>query len=71
MRFLPESVFNVGGTINLVPKRPVETSLTRITADYDYQSRLGIHADLSQRFGSEKQFGARLNVIYRGGEDSH
>ena len=61
-------VSSVGGTINLVPKRPVETSLTRITAGYDYQSRLGIHADLSQRFGSEKQFGARLNAIYRGGE---
>ncbi len=64
------SVFNVGGTINQVSKRPVETSLTRITADYDYQSRLGIHADLSQRFGSQKQFGARLNVIYRDGEEA-
>ena len=63
-------VGNVGGTINRVSKRPVETSLTRITADYDYQSRLGIHADLSQRFGSEKQFGARLNVIYSGGEEA-
>ena len=63
-------VDNVGGTINRVSKRPVETSLTRITADYDYQSRLGIHADLSQRFGSEKQFGARLNVIYRDGEEA-
>ena len=61
---------SVGGVINRVSKRPVETSLTRITADYDYQSRLGIHADLSQRFGSEKQFGARLNVIYRGGEEA-
>ena len=64
------AVGNVGGTINQVSKRPVETSLTRITADYDYQSRLGIHADLSQRFGSEKQFGARLNVIYRDGEEA-
>ncbi len=63
-------VGNVGGTINRVSKRPVETSLTRITADYDYQSRLGIHADLSQRFGSQKQFGARLNVIYRDGEEA-
>ena len=58
----------VGGAINLVPKRPTDTPLTRFTADYDYQSRLGAHADLSRRFGSEKQFGARLNTLYRNGE---
>ena len=58
----------VGGVINLVPKRPTDTALNRLTADYDYQSRLGIHADLSRRFGSKKQFGARLNAIYRNGE---
>ena len=58
----------VGGVINMVPKRPTDTALTRFTADYDYQSRLGIHADLSRRFGSRNQFGARLNAIYRNGE---
>ena len=58
----------VGGVINLVPKRPTDTALNRLAADYDYQSRLGIHADLSRRFGSKKQFGARLNAIYRNGE---
>ena len=58
----------VGGVINLVPKRPTDTALNRLTADYDYQSRLGIHADLSRRFGSKKQFGARLNTLYRNGE---
>ena len=58
----------VGGVINMVPKRPTDTPLTRFTTDYDYQSRLGIHADLSRRFGSKKQFGARLNAIYRNGE---
>ena len=61
---------HVGGTINLVPKRPTETPLTRLTADYDYKSRLGIHADLSRRFGSKKQFGARLNTIYHKGESA-
>ena len=58
----------VGGAINLVPKRPTDTALTRFTADYDYQSRLGAHADLSRRFGSRNQFGARLNTLYRNGE---
>ncbi len=59
---------NVGGAINLVPKRPTDTALTRLTADYDYQSRFGAHADLSRRFGSRNQFGARLNALYRNGE---
>ncbi len=58
----------VGGAINMAPKRPTDTPLTRFTADYDYQSRLGIHADLSRRFGSRNQFGARLNALYRNGE---
>ena len=58
----------VGGAINLVRKRPTDTTLTRFTADYDYQSRLGAHADLSRRFGSRNQFGARLNALYRNGE---
>ena len=61
---------NVGGTINMVPKRPTEPPLTRLTTDYDYKSRFGIHADLSRRFGSKKQFGARLNAIYHKGESA-
>ena len=60
----------VGGTINLVPKRPTENSLTRLTTDYDYRSRFGAHADLSRRFGSKKQFGVRFNAIYRDGESA-
>ncbi len=60
----------VGGVINLVPKRPVEASLTRLTADYNYRSRFGVHTDLSRRFGSKKQFGARLNTVYHKGESA-
>ena len=44
--------------------------MTRLTTDYDYKSRFGIHADLSRRFGSKKQFGARLNTIYHKGESA-
>ena len=68
--FLNGTAANVGGIFNLVPKRPTETPLTRLTTDYDYKSRLGIHADLSRRFGSKKQFGARLNTIYHKGESA-
>ena len=60
----------VGGVINLVPKRPAKTSMTKLTTDYNYKSRFGIHADLSRRFGSKGQFGARLNTAYRKGESA-
>ena len=60
----------VGGMINLVPKRPTENSFTKLTTDYDYPSRFGIHTDLSHRFGSKKQFGARLNTFYHKGEST-
>ena len=64
---LTGSVGAVGGVINLVPKRPAQTSLTRLTTDYDYRSRFGVHADLSRRFGSRNQFGVRLNTVYHNG----
>ena len=60
----------VGGVINLVPKRPAKTSMTKLTTDYNYKSRFGVHADLSRRFGSKGQFGARLNTAYRKGESA-
>ena len=60
----------VGGMINLVPKRPLSTSLTRLSTDYDYRSRLGAQADISRRFGARQQFGARLNALYRNGESA-
>ena len=60
----------VGGMINLVPKRPLATSLTRLSTDYDYRARLGAQADISRRFGFRQQFGARLNTLYRNGESA-
>ena len=66
---LNNSVFGgLGGKINLVPKRPLDTPLTRLITSYDSRSTLGVHTDLSRRFGSEQQFGARLNMDRRGGE---
>ena len=69
----PDALLNnysvsLGGKYNIVPKRPLDTPLTRLTTSYDYRSSLGVHTDLSRRFGSEQQFGARLNVVSRGGE---
>ena len=57
----------VGGVVNIVPKRPLGTDLTRVTADYASDSQGGGHVDLSRRFGSERQFGIRFNGLHRQG----
>ena len=58
----------VGGSINLVPKRADDEPLTRITTDYTSGSNVGTHLDLGRRFGDKKEWGVRLNTVYRDGE---
>ncbi|CAE6738115.1 TonB-dependent receptor [Paraburkholderia haematera] len=57
----------VGGVINVVPKRPLNKDLTRVTLDYASDSQVGEAIDLSRRFGSERQFGIRFNGLHRQG----
>ncbi|WP_156407001.1 TonB-dependent receptor [Bosea sp. Root670] len=57
----------VGGVINLVPKRATDEPLTRFTATWISNSQLGGHLDLGRRFGDQKQFGVRANLLYRDG----
>ncbi|TCU12706.1 TonB-dependent receptor [Rhizobium sullae] len=59
---------SVGGTINIVPKRASDVDLTRVTTDYASDLYGGIHLDLSRRFGEERQFGARFNGSFHGGD---
>ncbi len=59
---------SVGGSINLVPKRAGEAPLARVTASYMSDSQFGGHVDLGQRFGENKQFGIRINGVYRDGD---
>ena len=59
---------SVGGSINLVPKRAGEAALARVTASYMSDSQFGGHVDLGQRFGENKQFGIRINGVYRDGD---
>ena len=58
----------VGGTINLVPKRAADESLTRLTTTYLSDSQVWSHVDLGRRFGPEGEWGVRLNGSYRGGQ---
>lgn len=59
---------SVGGTINLIPKRAGDEPLTQFTPSYAVDSQFGGHVDLSRRFGKNKEFGVRLNGVYRDGD---
>lgn len=58
----------VGGVINIVPKRAMAKDLSRVTVDYASDSQLGARADLSRRFGTERQFGVRINTSHSQGD---
>lgn len=59
---------DVGGAINLVPKRAGKEPLTRVTTTYSTQSNVGVHADVSRRFGADQRLGVRVNGVLSGGE---
>ncbi|SDK53952.1 iron complex outermembrane recepter protein [Methylophilus rhizosphaerae] len=61
-------VGGVGGSINLVPKRALDTPLTRITTQYISESQLGVTTDISRRFGQDDRFGIRVNTVYSDGD---
>jgi iron complex outermembrane receptor protein len=50
-----------GGLVNLVVKRP-DQDLRDVTLTWVQPGTLGIAADLSQRFGANREFGARVNL---------
>ncbi len=57
----------IGGMVNIVPKRAGNDPLTQFTATYNSSSQFGGHVDLARRLGSDKQFGVRVNGVYRAG----
>lgn len=58
---------NIGGNINIIPKRAGNDPLTRVTASYLSDSVFGGHVDVGRRFGENKEFGIRFNGAYRDG----
>ncbi len=61
---------NLGGTINLVPKRAPDDPLSRLTVGYESDANGMIAADVGRRFGADKATGIRANAVYRDGETS-
>jgi iron complex outermembrane receptor protein len=57
----------IGGMVNIVPKRAGPDPLTQFTATYNSASQFGGHVDLARRLGPDKQFGVRMNGVYRAG----
>lgn len=58
----------LGGTVDLVTKTASDQPLTQVTARYMSESQIGIHADVSRRFGANKEFGIRFNGSIDGGD---
>jgi len=58
----------VGGAVNLVPKRADDEPLNRLTAGWEGRNEIYAAADLSRRFGADRDWGVRLNVASRDGE---
>ena len=61
---------NLGGTINLVPKRAPSTPLTRVTAGWENASVFNGAVDVGRRFGEGDSTGVRANLAIRNGTTS-
>ena len=61
---------NLGGTVNLVPKRAPDEGLTRLTIGYESDASGYVAADVGRRFGVDNATGIRANAAYRDGASS-
>ena len=59
---------DIGGVINLVPKRAPSETLTRLTAGFSSDSWISAAADIARRFGPDDRFGIRVNAANRSGK---
>ena len=58
---------NIGGVINLVPKRATNDPISELNLTYESDGHVGTHVDIGRRFGPEMAFGVRFNGVYRDG----
>ena len=61
---------NVGGAINLVPKRAADEPLNQLSTSYTSDSIFGVQADVGRRFGANKEWGIRFNGNYADGDSA-
>jgi len=58
---------NIGGMINLIPKRALDVPLTRVTQSYISNAQSYTAVDLSRRYGPSNEWGLRFNGAYQFG----
>lgn len=58
----------VGGVVNVVTKRATAHDRAQLTTSYETASQLGVHADVSQRWGADRRLGVRVNGSLSSGE---
>ncbi|WP_295685885.1 TonB-dependent siderophore receptor [uncultured Nevskia sp.] len=61
---------SVGGSMNFIPKRQGDVPVRSASATYTGRALFGINADIGDRFGADRQFGFRVNVGYKDGEQA-
>ncbi len=61
---------SLGGIVNYLPKRPTDEPVREVGIGYANRSLWSIDADLGDRAGDRKQFGYRVNLGYRDGEQA-
>lgn len=54
---------DVGGVVSYTVKRPTAEPLTSLTLSADSHGSVGAHLDASRRFGTDDQFGVRINAM--------
>ncbi len=58
---------NIGGVINLIPKRAGDEPLNRFTIGYSSNAQIYKAVDVSRRFGDNKEWGIRFNGALNNG----
>lgn len=57
-----------GGAINLVTKKAQDKPLTELTTGYLSDGQSATHLDVGRRYGLNKEWGLRVNGVYRDGD---
>ena len=61
---------NIGGFINLVPKRAPNAPLNQVTVGVESGGQAYVAADVARRFGEGDRAGIRVNAVRRSGDTS-
>ena len=61
---------SLGGTFNYLPKRPQDKPVRSATLGYTSRSLMSVQADIGDRVGTDREFGYRLNLGFKDGEQA-